>query len=142
MPQVDVIDPEPDFNPEEHERRFPGRYVFHRDISHSVLPQLDPADVALIDGDHNWYTVNGELDCSQHDGARSRRAAPGARPARRRLALRPARPLLRARADPGGVPSAAQARRNAPGNESLLPRGGVNYDLRQRRWWRAVRATA
>ena len=56
-----VIDPLPEFDPSEHERRFPGRYVFHRDLSLNVLPHLPPMDVALIDGDHNWYTVYNEL---------------------------------------------------------------------------------
>ena len=35
--------------------------MFHRDISHNVLPDLPPVDVALVDGDHNWYTVYHEL---------------------------------------------------------------------------------
>jgi cephalosporin hydroxylase len=60
--QIDVIDPEPEFDPAEHEKRFRGTYRFHRDTSHNVLPQLGPVDVALIDGDHNWYTVHGELE--------------------------------------------------------------------------------
>jgi cephalosporin hydroxylase len=59
--ELHVIDPAPEFDPAEHERAFPGRYIFHRDISHNVLPHLPPADVALIDGDHNWYTVYHEL---------------------------------------------------------------------------------
>jgi Macrocin-O-methyltransferase (TylF)/Methyltransferase domain len=59
--EVHVIDPVPQFDPSEHERRFPGRYHFHRDISHNVLPTLPPVDAALIDGDHNWYTVYNEL---------------------------------------------------------------------------------
>src|SRR5689334_3410803 len=46
--EVHVIDPVPQFDPAEHERRFPGRYHFHRDISHNVLPGLPPMDVALI----------------------------------------------------------------------------------------------
>jgi hypothetical protein len=56
-----VVDPVPDFDPAEHEARFAGRYVFHRDLSVNVLGGLPPMDVALIDGDHNWYTVNTEL---------------------------------------------------------------------------------
>ena len=36
--ELHVIDPVPTSTPSEHERRFPGRYVFHRDISHNVLP--------------------------------------------------------------------------------------------------------
>jgi cephalosporin hydroxylase/glycosyltransferase involved in cell wall biosynthesis len=59
--EVHVIDPVPEFDPTEHERRFPGRYCFYRDISHAVLPTLPAVDVALIDGDHNWYTVYHEL---------------------------------------------------------------------------------
>jgi cephalosporin hydroxylase len=59
--ELQVIDPAPEFDPTEHEKRFPGRYIFHRDISHNVLPQLQPMDAALIDGDHNWYTVYNEL---------------------------------------------------------------------------------
>jgi cephalosporin hydroxylase len=59
--ELHVIDPVPAFDPTEHEREFPGRYLFHRDLSHNVLPELPPVDVALIDGDHNWYTVYNEL---------------------------------------------------------------------------------
>jgi cephalosporin hydroxylase len=56
-----VIDPEPQFDPAEHERAFPGRYHFHRGLSLDVLQTLGPVDAALIDGDHNWYTVYNEL---------------------------------------------------------------------------------
>src|SRR4051794_8773751 len=56
-----VIDPVPDFDPAEHEARFAGQYVFHQDLSVNVLPGLEPMDAALIDGDHNWYTVYHEL---------------------------------------------------------------------------------
>src|SRR5919106_6390898 len=56
-----VIDPLPEFDPAEHEARFGGQYVFHRDLSVNVLGDLPPMDVALIDGDHNWYTVRTEL---------------------------------------------------------------------------------
>jgi cephalosporin hydroxylase/predicted O-methyltransferase YrrM len=59
--ELHVIDPVPRFDPSEHARRFPGRYFFHRDISHHVLPELAPCDAALIDGDHNWFTVYHEL---------------------------------------------------------------------------------
>jgi cephalosporin hydroxylase len=59
--ELHVIDPEPQFDPAEHERAFPGRYHFHRGTSHEVLPGLPPADVVLVDGDHNWYTVYHEL---------------------------------------------------------------------------------
>ena len=59
--ELHVIDPDPQFDPSEHEARFRGRYVFHRATSHEVIPHLPPVDVALIDGDHNWYTVVNEL---------------------------------------------------------------------------------
>jgi len=59
--ELHVIDPVPEFDPAAHERQFPGRYLFHRDVSHNVLPQLPAVDVALIDGDHNWFTVYHEL---------------------------------------------------------------------------------
>ncbi len=58
--ELHVVDPVPDFDPAEHERQFPGRYVFHRDLSLNVLSALPPMDAALIDGDHNWYTVYNE----------------------------------------------------------------------------------
>ena len=59
--ELDVIDPEPAFDPAEHEERFPGRLRFHEAPSLDVLPTLGPVDAALIDGDHNWYTVHNEL---------------------------------------------------------------------------------
>ncbi len=59
--ELHVIDPSPEFDPTEHEKQFPGQYFFHRDISHNVLTSLPAMDVALVDGDHNWYTVYHEL---------------------------------------------------------------------------------
>ena len=59
--ELHVVDPVPSFDPDEHVRRFPGRYIFHRDLSLNVLPGADAFDVALVDGDHNWYTVYNEL---------------------------------------------------------------------------------
>jgi cephalosporin hydroxylase/glycosyltransferase involved in cell wall biosynthesis len=59
--ELHVVDPAPEFDPTEHERRFRGRYFFHRALSLQVLPELGAVDAALIDGDHNWYTVYHEL---------------------------------------------------------------------------------
>jgi cephalosporin hydroxylase len=59
--ELHVVDPVPQFDPAEHERAFPGRYHFHLGTSLDVLPDLPPADVVLVDGDHNWYTVYHEL---------------------------------------------------------------------------------
>jgi cephalosporin hydroxylase/GT2 family glycosyltransferase len=70
--ELHVIDPLPQFDPAEHERAFPGRYHFHLGTSLDVLPELPPADVVLVDGDHNWYTVYNELrvlaETSHRDG--------------------------------------------------------------------------
>jgi cephalosporin hydroxylase len=127
--ELHVIDPEPEFDPSEHERRFPGRYVFHRDLSLNVLEDADPFDVALIDGDHNWYTVYHEL---QALAKTSRQAG---------LPL----PLLilhdvcwpYGRRDlyyePSQIPEEFRqpyARRGMrPDREQLLPRGGLNVGL-------------
>ena len=58
---VHVIDPKPQFDVEDVERRFQEAFVMHRARSLEALPALEPPDAALIDGDHNWYTVNHEL---------------------------------------------------------------------------------
>ena len=60
--ELHVIDPLPQFDPSEHEAHFGGRYVFHRALSLEVLGDLPAFDVALIDGDHNWYTSGRPLD--------------------------------------------------------------------------------
>jgi cephalosporin hydroxylase len=59
--ELHVIDPAPNFDPAEHEAAFAGHYHFHHDLSLNVLPTLPAVDAALVDGDHNWYTVHGEL---------------------------------------------------------------------------------
>ena len=37
------------------------RFVLHREPSLAVLSEIDGVDAALIDGDHNWFTVINEL---------------------------------------------------------------------------------
>ena len=59
--ELHVIDPVPAFDPTRHAERFAGRYHFHEALSLEVLPTLEPMDAALVDGDHNWYTVYNEL---------------------------------------------------------------------------------
>ena len=81
--ELHVIDPVPEFDPAEHEKKFPGRYIFHRDVSHNVLPTLPPVDVALVDGDHNWYTVYHELKMLSESARRGGRTAPDHHHARR-----------------------------------------------------------
>ncbi len=74
--ELHVIDPAPQFDPAEHERRGGGRFIFHRDISLNVLPELEPVDLALVDGDHNWYTVSNELRLLHERADAARRFAP------------------------------------------------------------------
>ena len=59
--ELHVIDPDPQFDGSEFERRLPGRYFFYRAPSLDVLGGLSSVDLALIDGDHNWFTVSHEL---------------------------------------------------------------------------------
>jgi GT2 family glycosyltransferase/glycosyltransferase involved in cell wall biosynthesis len=55
------IDPEPRFDVREFEMRFGASFRFHRKRSLEALPDIGPVDMALIDGDHNWFTVLSEL---------------------------------------------------------------------------------
>jgi len=127
--ELHVIDPMPQFDPAEHEQAFPGRYIFHLGISHDVLPTLPPADVALVDGDHNWFTVYHELRML----AATSRAADAPLPllvmhdvgwpyGRRDLYYAPSR-----------IPDEfRQPYRQAgmrPGVSGLRPRGGMNLEL-------------
>ncbi len=124
--ELHVIDPVPEFDPTDHERQFPGRYIFHRDTSHNVLPVLGPMDVALVDGDHNWYTVYNELKMLEAGARRSGALLPvlimhdvGWPYGRRDLYY-----------DPEKVPEAdRQPYRQAgmrPGHVELLANGGLN----------------
>lgn len=60
--QAHSIDPDPGFDTEDLERRFPRSFSFHRERSHAALDGIGPAAAVLIDGDHNWYTVHRELE--------------------------------------------------------------------------------
>ena len=140
--ELHVIDPVPAFDPAEHERRFPGRYVFHRDLSLNVLPDAAAFDVALVDGDHNWYTVYNELRLLREASRRERPGAPDADPARRAVAVRAARPLLRALADPGGVPPAVRPPRDDAGADGPDAARRDEPHARTTRCRRAARATA
>src|SRR3974377_974286 len=59
--ELHAIDPVPQFDSDAWVKQNPGRFFFYRDLSLSVLPSLPPMDFALIDGDHNWYSVYNEL---------------------------------------------------------------------------------
>jgi cephalosporin hydroxylase len=127
--ELHVVDPVPDFDPEEHVRRFPGRYIFHRDLSLNVLPDADAFDVALVDGDHNWYTVYNELRLLREASRRQRRTLP--------LLILHDVAWPYGRRDlyysPDQIPAEFRqpyARRGMrPGRKELLPRGGMNVTL-------------
>ena len=55
------IDPAPVFEAEAFRQEYGDRMTFYADLSLNVIPDLPPQDVAMVDGDHNWYTVFHEL---------------------------------------------------------------------------------
>ncbi len=63
---IHSIDPEPAFDPTE----LTGVHM-HTAPSLEVLAEIDRVDVALIDGDHNWYTVFHELKALEAPGSTS-----------------------------------------------------------------------
>lgn len=73
--ELHVIDPAPRFDPASLKRRFP-HLRFHRERSHDALEKIGPAGTVLIDGDHNWYTVHGELTRLERIAESSGRAFP------------------------------------------------------------------
>lgn len=58
---VESIDPVPRFNVQQWQQRYGGKLHCHEGLSIDVIPRLPPFNAALIDGDHNWYTVYHEL---------------------------------------------------------------------------------
>jgi predicted O-methyltransferase YrrM len=60
--RVHAIDPAPAFDVDALAQIAGGHFVMHREPSLRALPVAAPADVVLIDGDHNWYTVMKELE--------------------------------------------------------------------------------
>ncbi|TDF92559.1 class I SAM-dependent methyltransferase [Paenibacillus piri] len=59
--KLTVIDPAPDFDTSAFEAVFPEELVIRRNNSLQALPDIRSADIVLLDGDHNWYTVYHEL---------------------------------------------------------------------------------
>jgi len=59
--RLHVIEPVPGYDPAELAAAYPQAFVFHQATSLEILPKLGRIDAALIDGDHNWYTVHHEL---------------------------------------------------------------------------------
>jgi hypothetical protein len=75
-PTVHVIEPEPEFDVEDFQRRFGDRFVMHEALSLNVLGRIAAPDVVLIDGDHNWFTVLHELKLLAKRSAKDKRPLP------------------------------------------------------------------
>jgi methyltransferase family protein len=75
---VHSIDPSPAprFDPEKLGEEYGDRFVFHREKSLDALPRIRAADVVLLDGDHNWYTVYHELELLSDKASSEERAFP------------------------------------------------------------------
>jgi cephalosporin hydroxylase len=70
-----VIDPVPGFDPAKIEQPDAGIRVDQR-LSIEALQGAEPVDVALVDGDHNYYTVRRELELLLENARRAERPAP------------------------------------------------------------------
>lgn len=71
-----AMDPAPDIDVPAWKAQNRGRLVFHRARSLNVLGRLDGVEVALIDGDHNWYTVINELRLLERTAAKTEATPP------------------------------------------------------------------
>ena len=112
--EVHVIDPVPQFDPSEHERQFPGPLPLPS--RHQPQRAARAAGGGRRPDRRRPQLVHGlqRARAARRRRPQGRGTAAAADHARRRLALRPPRPLLRARADPGGVPPALRAEGAAP----------------------------
>ncbi|WGU94544.1 class I SAM-dependent methyltransferase [Paenibacillus dendritiformis] len=63
-----AVDPSPLFDVGALQQQFGSAFVMIPDFSLNVLPQMGPCDAALLDGDHNWYTVYHELKALERHG--------------------------------------------------------------------------
>jgi len=71
-----AIDPHPQIDVEDWRARYGERLVFHQTLSLDVLRDIREIDVALIDGDHNWYTVFNELRLIEETALKDRAVPP------------------------------------------------------------------
>jgi hypothetical protein len=73
---VHSIDPAPSFDTARWELEVGGRLRVHVARSLDVLGSIADVDAALLDGDHNWYTVHSELRLLASRAARDGRPLP------------------------------------------------------------------
>jgi Methyltransferase domain len=59
--RMEVIDPAPPPALLEVLARYPAEHVYHPIKSLEAIPRIEPVDLVLLDGDHNWHTVYNEL---------------------------------------------------------------------------------
>src|ERR1700680_4044669 len=73
---VHAIDPDPTLNVDRLQAEYGEQLRFHRRKSLEVLGEIADVDLALIDGDHNWYTVIEELRALEHRAREDGREVP------------------------------------------------------------------
>lgn len=56
-----AIDPAPSYSARQLKQEFGNSFEAIEKLSIEALPQCSPAELILLDGDHNWYTVYNEL---------------------------------------------------------------------------------
>jgi hypothetical protein len=71
-----AIDPAPKFDVAGWQTEFGGRLIVHRAKSLDALPQIESVDAALVDGDHNWYSVYHELKLIERSSVAAGRPFP------------------------------------------------------------------
>lgn len=59
--RLHCIDPVPEFDAVAFEKEHEEHLSFYADLSLNVIKDLPQLDIAMVDGDHNWYTVYNEL---------------------------------------------------------------------------------
>jgi len=72
---IHAIDPEPTLDPDLRASE-PERLRVHEERSLAVLGATGPVDLALLDGDPNWYSVHSELTLLTRAAERAERSAP------------------------------------------------------------------
>jgi hypothetical protein len=123
------IDPVPGFDVAEYVAQHHGLLSFYEDTSLNAIPIIPEVDVAMVDGDHNWYTVYNELKAIEASHGHDPDTLPlmfihdiGWPYGRRDLYY-----------DPTTIPEEflqPYARRGmGPAKKELLPEGGLNVDL-------------
>jgi hypothetical protein len=73
---VHAIDPAPRFDVSAWELEWGQLFRFHRGRSLDLLAGIGSVDAVLVDGDHNYYTVSGELDLLDQAAAAAVRPLP------------------------------------------------------------------